>query len=151
MSEECIESWEKLAAAGRIADAIVEFVRERDWVTFPELQSYFEGFLATTGEHSWELDNNLVVWSGMSLELCSLLVALRDAKRLFVWPCNTFCYFVDGGSLRLPIAKSTRKYKNPHWLVCCFRTKALTQENWNENKRIEASHMKRRQLRLKGL
>jgi hypothetical protein len=123
------DAWEALAHAGCLEDAAVAYVRERDWVTFTELQQRLAGFMPLEGTMSLELHDcpNAVLWAGMSEELTDLLHGLLRGKRLFLWPCSTLCYLVDGGVLTLPLAKRLRPggFAKPRWVVAALRTRPL--------------------------
>ena len=45
-------------------------------------------------------------------------------------PLDRSCYFIDGGGLKLPIAKQPPRkgYKKPHWVPCWV----VTYEKWIE-------------------
>ena len=99
-------------------DLIVQYVERSDWVTFAELAMSFSD---TEGDLSISVGENLVLWSGMSQRFVDALHEAQASKRLTLVPCSRLCYYHDGMSLSLPIAKQARNYKKPHWLVAAFR------------------------------
>lgn len=116
-----LPDWENLAKAGRLHDAVVAYVRHQDWVSYPELTGRLSGYMETEGDFTSELRLNLVLWAGMSKAFVDLINDLLQQKRLFIHPSSLMTYLVDGGILRLPLAKSPRPYKKPHWVPVCFR------------------------------
>lgn len=110
-----------------IEDRVVDFIRDRDWVTFVELQKEFDGDMEVKGDHALEACKNGVLWSGMSKEFSDLLDGLIRKKRIFTHPACTMTYLIDGGGLRLPVPKNLPKdgvhvgYEQPVWLPVCFR------------------------------
>lgn len=121
------ESWEQSAREGRIEDAIVEFIRERDCVTFAELQGALEPYMPTRGDVIWgDRGLNLLPWEEMSPELVALLERLCRAQRLFLHPAGLFAY-ADGTGLNRPVAWSLPRggFGEPHWLPMCLRTVPL--------------------------
>ncbi len=84
------EKWRELAQYGQLKGALVEFVHMRDNVTFAQLQAEFADYLETAGEQGLALksDPNVVLWVGMSQELCELLSKLIAAKRLYLHPAE---------------------------------------------------------------
>lgn len=82
-------------------------------VSFVELSREVPGF---NGEYQWSNDSNWVYWSGMSEEACKALKELKDQNIIDAKPCNPIIYMVDGGYMSIPLVKSNRKYKKPHWI-----------------------------------
>ncbi len=119
-------TWKGLAQAGRLHDAIVAYVAERDFVSWFELTRDFAEFMDTSGDsHAFlgESDNNVVLWMGMSSELCDTVLRLKADRKLFLHPSRVESYLIDGCTLRLPLVKQANtKYRTPHWLPTCFRT-----------------------------
>lgn len=123
-TEPTLFPWEQLASAGKPADAVVEYVRYYDWVTFVELER-FEPYLPVKGDRAihFETDPNLIVWPGMSSELTELICELLRDRRLFFHPTVPLTYMLDGGVPNLPVAKRLPQggYRTPHWLPTCIR------------------------------
>jgi hypothetical protein len=75
----CASYWKELARADRLDDAIVAYVAERDFVSWFELTRDFAEFMDTSGDsHAFlgESSNNVVLWTGMSSELCDTVLRL---------------------------------------------------------------------------
>lgn len=93
---------------------IYNFVKERGYVSFVELSNNIEGF---NGDLAICLGENIIIWSGMSQEACDALRQLTHVDKTIEYiPASPLVYLCDGGGLDLPLAKSARKYKKPHWL-----------------------------------
>lgn len=102
-----------------LEDRIVEFIRQRRYVTFVELERYFGEF---SGEYTWWLDGrcNLLLWSGMSEVFIDTLSALLKRGAVVMRPASLLTYLVDGCILKLPLAKGRYRYRTPHWVPVCF-------------------------------
>jgi len=88
----------------------------RGGVSFAEL-SKIDGF---NGDREISFDSakfsNIIVWSGVSEEAVSSLRKLVDNKSYHFHPTSSLTYMADGAMLNIPIAKSVRHYKTPHWI-----------------------------------
>lgn len=118
------DKWEQEAEAGNLRAAIVEYIREFDWVTFPELQRKFEPYMNVRGHTGILLENkNIVFWGGLSQELADLIMALDADGAIRYEPASPLAYLVDGGLLTLPLARRPPRngYKKLHWLPVCLR------------------------------
>ena len=87
-------------------------------VSFVELEREVPGF---KGDSQIRLPKlNWVLWSGLSEEASTALKELLDDNLIEQRPCQPITYIVDGGWLDLPIVKSNRSYKHPHWLPVTY-------------------------------
>ena len=117
--------WGRLAREGDIEGAIVSYVEENDWVTFPELCRQLEQFLETRGTHAVAMrEPTLILWLGMSERLADAFDTVLRAGRVYPHSASLLTYLVDGGILHLPLAKRIPRngYKTEHWLPVCLRT-----------------------------
>ena len=107
----------RIEAMSAMAASIYELVLSRRSVSFVELEKGIEGF---AGEKAMILHgdgyDNIVLWDGVSEEAAAALDELRSDGRIHFTPTNVLVYLIDGIVPDLPIAKSRRKYKKPHWL-----------------------------------
>ena len=119
------DRWEVHAAAGHLKDALVEFVRERDWVTPVEIQQRFEAYFPVHGTFDWVngTHRNVIFWVGLSEELADAIIDLLRARRLFMHPASWWTYCADGVLLNLPLVKCVPPggYKRPHWAPTALR------------------------------
>ena len=108
----------------RLEELAIEFVQRRDWTTMVELQQHMSDYMEARGDMVWEIAPGVVLWAGMSEEFANLVMGLIEKKRIFLHPTIPLTYFVDGCTLRLPVAKRPPKdgYKKDHWLPVCLRT-----------------------------
>lgn len=102
---------------------LLEQIKEKlSWgsVSFAEL-SRIEGF---NGDLEIKLNHpsvsNVVLWSGLSEEAIEALEVIRKEGEYIISPSTILVYLMDGVSLNLPIAKSKRHYKKPHWAPVVF-------------------------------
>jgi hypothetical protein len=112
---------------GRWADAVVEKCRQLGGgVTFVELKDMLGRYMDVRGTWAWEIAPNTILWADMSEQFLDVMTAARP--RLDIAPAAWLVYAIDGGLLRLPIAKRVPKagYKTEHWLPVCFRAKEAT-------------------------
>jgi hypothetical protein len=93
----------------------------RSGVSFVEL-AQIDGF---AGEHQMVLGadgtSNIILWSSVSLEAAAALRELMRAGKITIKPTLILTYLIDGCTLNLPVAKSTkRQYRKPRWLPVTF-------------------------------
>jgi hypothetical protein len=104
-----------------MADAILQLVTQRRTVSFAEL-GRLDGF--SGGDLQIGLSNdvisNVVLWSGLTQAAVDALDELRVARKIHPVPTTPLVYLIDGQMLKLPIVKSKRHYKKPHWLPMVF-------------------------------
>jgi hypothetical protein len=82
-------------------------------VSFVEL----EQIVGFSGDLAWGNDEyNIWSWFSMSEDACDALDNLLRDGYICLNPSEPLVYIIDGGIPRAPIAKSMRKYRNPHWL-----------------------------------
>jgi hypothetical protein len=100
-----------------MADKIFALLRERDNVSFAELDRLIEGFHG--GDVSLSLEgpkhSNIIMWTNMTKEGADAIEELRAAKLVRADPSVPLVYLVDGAMLKLPLAKARHHYKQPHW------------------------------------
>lgn len=82
-------------------------------VSFVELSREVPGF---KGDYEWSNSSNWVYWASISEEAARTMKQLKDEKLIDGSPCHPIIYMVDGGWLNLPLVKSNRNYKKPHWI-----------------------------------
>jgi hypothetical protein len=114
---------EKLLEAGMIDAAIVELVRERDYVSMVEIERFLKDKMPVKGDVAIVAPNfeNIFLWGGVSEEFVDVVMRLMNEKQIYAHPADWMSYLIDGGMLQLPIAKRAHQYKKPHWLPVCFR------------------------------
>lgn len=117
--------WADLAQYGQLKAAIVEYVRSRDKVTFPQLQDDFAEYLPTAGEQGLALrsDHNVVLWVGMSRELAEMLAKMLEAKRLYLHPAEEKAYEPGQQLAKLKLLPElpATPLKQPGWLPVTLR------------------------------
>ena len=59
--------------------------------------------------------NNVIMWQTENSLLTRGVAELVTEGKLVAKRCHELVYGMDGTVLQLPIAKSLRKYKDPHW------------------------------------
>jgi hypothetical protein len=112
-----IKNQEGKMTVAEMRNKIVSTVSSGDYVSFAELMQACGG--EARGDLTMELKDNLVLWSGVSQ-------LFNDAFKLSLEsiepkPTTPLTYLIDGMSLNLPVAKTNRAYKHPHWLPVTFR------------------------------
>lgn len=103
----------------------VDLVYERNYVSFVELQALWASHFDVKGDYAITLDTNenIVFWSGVSERFSRLFNLLEGHDKVKLAPTDYWAYLIDGCVLRLPLVKTRRNYKKPHWLpaVVCRR------------------------------
>ena len=115
---------ERLRDEGKIEDAIIELVRERDWVSFAEVDYFFgkePGRKCSFGI-TGTAEPNAIFWITTE-EIGKPLVNLLREKRVHLHPTSLMTYVIDGCALKMPIARRVPKngFKTERGVVTCLR------------------------------
>ena len=112
--------WISLAENGDVGPAIVEFIRQRDQVTFSQLIDSFTRFINTKGDQILAVrdDPNVVIWAGLHQDMAGPLAKLLTGGKLYLRPTEVERYRQDNSGLKLPIleAMPEDKLSKPTWL-----------------------------------
>lgn len=107
----------------QLMEDILWYVQHYDWVSLVELAHRY-GDLGK-GDHSLTIEPslNIILWTGMSEKLVTAIIQLVHNREIHIHPGSFLAYMIDGGGLRLPLAKRAPKggYKEPHWLPVSIR------------------------------
>lgn len=97
-------------------EQILSYIKRNPGASFAELSRCIEGFKGD-GRLAIHLPGieNIILWADMSPVACEAIAQLRAEKAITIDPCDPLIYLMDGGFLDLPIAKTARNYKKPHW------------------------------------
>lgn len=108
----------------QMKEDILWYVQHYDWVTIVELCRRYGD--QSEGDHSLSLEPKLkiILWINMSEKLVTSIIELIHSREIHIHPGSFLAYMIDGGSLRLPLAKKPpgSGYKNAHWLPITFRS-----------------------------
>jgi hypothetical protein len=89
-----------------------------DGLTFVELLRYLPYL---NGDEAYGKEaTNVIFWIGLSTEGIEAIVALLNNGTIRATSTQPLTYMIDGKGLRLPIAKSNRKYTKAHWAPITF-------------------------------
>ena len=100
-----------------------EFIKQRPMCTFAEIGGAFG-----RGDHIMyygDKEKNLVLWDGLPREIAEVLQELIEENKIVMRVVDSAVYILDGAYLKLPVAKSIRPYKKPHWLPVAFWIKGV--------------------------
>jgi hypothetical protein len=104
---------------------VVEFVRQRDHVSFTELTRMLADRIPIKGKMAITLDTdpNFLFWAGVSAEFADLMIGLFARRMIVPVPCAPLVYLVDGAMLDFPLAKSLPSggYATEHWCPVVLR------------------------------
>lgn len=102
---------------------LLRYVEYYDWVSIAELTHWYDD--QAKGDYQWvtESDDNMIFYAGLSEKLISALRELLREKKVHLHPASLLTYLVDGGMLKLPLARKPPRggYKELHWLPICLR------------------------------
>jgi hypothetical protein len=109
------------ATAQELAEAMLDAIAAYGHISFAELAQAWPAHFDNRqpdGEQQLALCvpgyPNIVLWAGLSeLAFDALDIVLTEAEFA---PATQFVYLIDGRAVDLPVAKSARQYKSPHWL-----------------------------------
>ncbi len=101
----------------RIKAAVLGRVTQNNFVSFAELDRNVEGFRGDNLALTFEDLPNIICWWGMTQAAVEAVVELIIERKVWQAPASKLVYLIDGGFLpNMPIARSARAYKEPHWL-----------------------------------
>ena len=103
-------------------DAMIDIPALIKWrgngLTFVELLQHLPYL---KGDYTyWVGDKNIIAWLGISEECVHALQTLLVKNEIEVRSTAPLTYYIDGCALNMPLAKSNRQYKKPHWLPVTF-------------------------------
>lgn len=109
---------------GEVAMPLLDTIRETlktDNVTFAELARLpgFNGDLMIS--ITSDKVANMILWANMSEEAVDAIETIRQEGEYQVVPTTPLTYIIDGCALAMPLAKSKRRYKKPHWIPVVFK------------------------------
>ena len=96
--------------------AILNLVCEKKSVSMIEIMR----LPGTEGEFTFEAFNNCIIWDSISQEGLEAISSLMWGNLIEPHGASVLIYLIDGGHLKLPLAKKERAYKHPHWLPIVF-------------------------------
>jgi hypothetical protein len=96
--------------------SIVDFVRQRDNVSFAELANHIEGVRG--GDVALHIPGfeNIIVWVNLTQEAADVLTGLVADKLIHFAPTSPLVYLADGAIPGMPLARQAKRYKAPHWV-----------------------------------
>jgi hypothetical protein len=107
--------------------AVEQLITQRSGVSFVEIERLLTSRgVETKGPHALVIDKyNIALWAGMSERFVAVMDAVQARKNVSLKPTSCLVYLADGGMLRMPLAKRTRRYKELHWAPVVFNRKAV--------------------------
>lgn len=111
-------------SANDLADLIVKEMKEKGYrsMSFVEIERLFEEYgydYRCDEKDAMRLEGyqNLYVWVGWNSAAQKAITLLMKGD-YHMSQVEPFIYLIDGKMVNLPIAKSVRSYKSPHWMPC---------------------------------
>lgn len=104
-----------------IGNKLADFILSDGSVTYANIDRFFEknnidyrGSLALVNEDY----PNIVYWTHWNqLAIDTYNYTMKKlGNKVDRDPCSEFVYLIDGCVLEMPLVKSVRQYKKPHWL-----------------------------------
>jgi len=97
----------------------IAFVKLNGCPTFREIEDEFPDFFG--GDCSFGMpEKNILYWVGLSETGGDSIEAAVRSKVVEMRPTHIMNYVADGRILNLPLAKTLRVYKKPHWIPVAF-------------------------------
>ncbi len=110
-------------------EEVLKFITDKDSVTFVEIENRWPNLKEADGGLVWELQPNLVAWSGWSKASYEMLRDLVKAGLIDMQSTQKLTYMIDGGGLNFPIAKKLKPYKSFRWLPIVFNRPTKSQSS----------------------
>lgn len=107
----------------QIKNAILDYIKTHEGTSYVEIEGLF-----TRLGFEWRGDfqlcsekcSNVIYWTGWNKEAVQILNSLQEDKSIHKVPTEPLIYLIDGKSINLPLVKSFKQYKQPHWLPVVF-------------------------------
>lgn len=113
-------TWQQQARLGHLANAIAEYVDEKEYVSFVEIVRDFSPFYQMRGPKTlYSSDNNVVLWQGLSTTAHDALVEAILTERIYLAPAPWLSVLPSVNAPNLPIASfdhDQQSYPTLHWL-----------------------------------
>ena len=111
---------------------VYQFIKNNEGTSYVELENLFTslGFYWKGNlEICSDVCSNVIFWTGWNKEAIEVINSLQREGLISKEPGQPFIYYIDGKALNLPLVRTYRKYKTPHWLPVLFaaRRKSLEQ------------------------
>jgi hypothetical protein len=104
-----------------LLDEMRKLIKSRDYVSFVEL-SRLEGAKGECAFHFNKKEiGKVFLWGNLSAEFCDAWEHMIENDEMHMVPASFMVYLVDGAGWDMPLVKSVRVHKKPHWLPVCFR------------------------------
>ncbi|MFC1554130.1 hypothetical protein ACFL7D_05820 [candidate division KSB1 bacterium] len=103
----------------KISNKILKFIETHPKCSFAELESNIIGF---KGDLIFGIPaSNIVFWPGMSEEAINAISELIREDKIDIEEVSPIIYAIDSDTfVNLPIGRSSKEYKRPHWLPLAF-------------------------------
>ncbi len=109
-----------------VKNEVYSYIKQNEGTSYAELENLF-----TELGFSWEgnleiysdINPNVIFWTGWNKEAIELLNDLQREELIEKIPGQLVMYLIDGKALNLPIVRTDRDYKTPHWLPVLFTAK----------------------------
>ena len=114
---------QEFAQQGKFKEAVTALVRENGGgVSFVEIVQLLEPHMPVQGDRelTWPGYPTIVLWNGLSHELCQVILELVGERILKCSPTEWLVYMADRVILRLPLATELTQYPDSHWLPVVF-------------------------------
>ena len=97
--------WYELADQGEYSDALLEFVRAYQPATLDEVADCLGDHIEIVGDHDLRMATNpdVILWSGMSLQLVQLIDKLISDDRVSLHCCDPLFYRLNGHVAQVPV------------------------------------------------
>lgn len=109
-----------------IQKKIMAYIDQHDETSFVELENIFDDcsfdWCGNQRIASSEC-NNLWFWTGWNKPAVRLVVELLHSHMIEMRQVSPNVYYIDGITLKVPVANRQRFYKTPHWLPVAFTSK----------------------------
>ena len=107
-----------------VKEEVLKFIKIHDQTSYVELEELFEqigfNYRGKYAVGAVSAESHLITWSGWNAEAFNILSELLAEKLIEQVSVHPVIYFLDGEGLTLPVAKTAKNYKKPHWLPVAF-------------------------------
>lgn len=119
------KNYSELEYEGDLAEQIYQRTALTGNVSFAQLKKAFPDAVGGGNLALYpSTHENLIIWVGLKQEAIEALCWLLCNGLLEVKSTSPLTYYIDGEVPLMPVAKSARHYKTPHWIPVVLNTKS---------------------------
>lgn len=114
----------ELLEQGKYVDAVIDMIRQREGVTFVEIEKLLSPYMEVNGDYALYSNSypTLIFWMGISEQYFEVMKQVMSSGKVEGLPTHYLTYYADGKVPTMPLARKVMQYKDPHWVPIAFNS-----------------------------